>query len=198
VRRFKVVVLVVALVAGLVSLAACGSSSSQSTALKTYSNSQYGFSLQYDPRFTENSGASAQSGPAGASAVFNIGFLDQKGTIADSKYVDGMLVAVYQLKQSIPPEQVPQVKSQLEALLPQLKAGLQDATLNPLESTTVNGTPGFKLDYTYTSSGTNLQATTYFLVKGDKEYQLTIQSAADKWSQLQPRMDETVRSFSAK
>ena len=48
------------------------------TAVKTYSNSQYGFSLQYDPRFSENSGASAQSGPAGASAAFNMGFLDEK------------------------------------------------------------------------------------------------------------------------
>ena len=192
--RFKVVVLIVALVVGLASLAACGSSPSQSAGLKTYSSSQFGFSLQYDSRFTENSGVSAQSGSA--SAAFNIGFLDEKGTIADSKYVDGMLVAVYQLKQSITPAQVPQLKSQLEGLMPQLKAGLQDATLSPLTSTTVNGTPGFKLDYTYTSSGTKLQATTYFLIKGDKEYQLTIQSALDKWSQLQPLMDKTVKSFS--
>ena len=198
-RRCKVVVLVVALAVGLAvtlaSLAGCGSSTSTKTAVKTYSSSQYGFSLQYDPRFSENNGASAQSGPAGASAAFNMGFLDEKGTIADKKYVDGMLIAVYQLKQSIALEQVPQLKSQLEALMPQLKAGLQDATLSALESTTVNGTPGFKLDYTYTSGGTGLQATTYFLIKGDKEYQLTIQGAADKWSQLQPLMAKTVDSF---
>ena len=93
---------------------------------------------------------------------------------------------------------MPQLKSQLEALLPQLKAGLQDATLSPLASTTVNGTPGFKIDYTYTSGGTGLQATTYFLIKGDKEYQLTIQSAAAKWSELQPLMAKTVDSFTVK
>jgi hypothetical protein len=193
VRRCKVVVPVLALVVALVCLAGCGSSTK--TGLKTYSNSQYGFSLQYDSRFSENSGASAQSGPAGASAAFNMGFLDEKGTIADKKYVDGMLIAVYQLKQSIAPDQVPQLKSQLEALMPQLKAGLQDSTLSPLKSATVNGTPGFQLDYTYTSSGQNLQATTYFLIKGDKEYQLTVQSAAGKWSQLQPLMAKTVSSF---
>jgi len=200
VSRYKVVVpvfaLVAALVLGLVLLAGCGASTK--TGLQAYSNSQYGFSLQYDPRFSPNSGASAQSGPAGASAVFNMGFLDEKGTIAEKKYVDGMLIAVYQLKQSIPAAQVPQLKGQLEALLPSLKAGLQNATLSPLASTTVNGTPGFQLDYTYSSGGQDLQATTYFLIKGDKEYQLTIQSAAGKWSQLQPLMAKTVSSFTLK
>ena len=204
-RRYNVVAVVVmvlavvvALVVALTLLAGCGSKSSTKTGLQTYSNSQYSFSLQYDPRFSENSGASAQSGPAGASAAFNMGFLDEKGTIADKKYVDGMLIAVYQLKQSISPEQVPQLKGQLEALLPTLKAGLQNSTLSALKSATVNGTPGFQLDYTYTSGGQNLQATTYFLVNGDKEYQLTIQSAADKWSQLQPLMAKTVNSFTVK
>ena len=85
----------------LACLAGCGSSTK--SGVKTYSNSQYGFSLQYDPRFTENSGASAQSGPAGATAAFNMGFLDEKGTVADGKYVDGMLIAVYPLRRRSPP-----------------------------------------------------------------------------------------------
>jgi len=196
VRRFKMIVITVALVIGPVPLAACGSSSGRSTALKTYMNSQFGFSLQYDSRLSESSGATAQALPGvGASAVFNIGFLDAKRTTADGKHADGIFVAVSQLGNPGIREQVSKLRSQLKANIVIFASAIRVSSLSPVASATVNGTSGFRLAYTYESGATKLRATTYFLIKASREYELTIQSAADEWSELQPLIQKTVSSF---
>ena len=199
-RRFKVIVIIVALVVGLAVVAACGSSStsnsSQSGTLKSYSNSQFGFSLQYDSRFSESSGATAQALPGvGASAIFNIGFLDAKRTTADGKHADGIFVAVSQLGSPGIREQVSKLRSQLKANIVIFASAIRVSSLSPVAFATVNGTSGFRLTYTYESGATKLRATTYFLIKASREYELTIQSAADEWSELQPLIQKTVSSF---
>jgi hypothetical protein len=190
------IALVAALAAGC---SASVGSSSGSTDLVTYDNAEYGFSLQHQERFSET-GDTSYGTTGGSGAAFNIGFVDPEGATTEggTTGIDGILVSVYQMKQSIEPEQVPLLRDSLESVVAGLKKNQPDALFQPLEETTVNGTPGFKMAYTMPSGGEQLVAETYFLIKGDKEYQLTIQSAEENWEANKPALQQSVDSFTVK
>ena len=54
---------------------------------------------------------------------------------------------------------------------------------------------GFKADVTYDMDDAPFKARMYFLFSGDKEYQITFQSAEDRWSELEPKFQEVIDSF---
>jgi hypothetical protein len=172
-------------------------SSGNDTEVVAYDNTDYGFSLEHQKRFAETSDTSYNA-TAGASAAFSIGFVDPDGAMSGDTGLDGILVSVYELPRTIKPAQVPQLRGVLEGVVTQLQKGQPDGVFQPLEDVTINGTPGFKLSYTMPSGSETLVADTYFLVKGDKEYQLTVQSAKENWDANRPALQQSVDSFTVK
>jgi hypothetical protein len=204
-RRIAVA-LVVVLVLGLaLELAACGSSDQAATEREsdatrtagdttTYTNDEYGFSITYPARFEE--GESTSASEAGSDAVFSIGFADPDGTIVDGMTVDGLQVAVYQLTREVTADEVAGLEAEFQGVVDQMMAGLQNATIeNALGAVELNGVPGFGFSYTYTSDGTDLRASTFFLVEGSLEYQLTAQASLDEWDALAPELEAAAMSF---
>jgi hypothetical protein len=171
-------------------LAACGSSGPQ-----TFTSSEYKFSVTYDSgRFVESTKYNSDT-TAGASSVFRVGFYDKHGTTVGDKAVDGFAVTIYKLTRKVAPSEVPQLQSTFESLMPQLKAGLTNGKLSALKTVEVNGVPGFSVDYTYDDGDTAMMGRTYFLIKGDIEYMITLQAATAKWDKLQPDFQKMLDSF---
>jgi hypothetical protein len=173
-------------------------SSSPQPKPKTYTNETYRFSLTYDSsQFTETSDTSTQGG-AGSSGVFSIGFMDPNGTKSGDVYRDGTLVTVYKLNTTVTESMLPLVKTELEKLLPQLATSLgSDTTMGTLAEADVNGTKGYTTDATYTMDGTPFKARLYFLINGELEYQVSMQAAETRWTELEPKFQEIIDSFKA-
>jgi hypothetical protein len=180
-----------ALVSGI--LAGCGGGTT------TYTNDEYGVSFDYDGgMFTETSDTSA-AGSVGGDAVFKIGFFDTDGTKTGDQYRDGFVLNLYKLNTTIDESLMPAVKDELEKLLPELaKAFGSGADFSSLEAIDVDGTSGFTADATYEMDGTDFKATMYFLIKDDMEYQLTMQGAASRWSELEPGFQQVIDTFAVK
>jgi len=194
-RKTTLVVVALAVVGalGVGLLAGCGGG------VPTYTNDDYGISFDYDSGvFTETSDTTA-AGSAGGDAVFKVGFFDQSGTKQEDEYRDGFVLNLYQLSTAIDESLMDAVKGELEKLLPQLGEGLgSDADFSSLEAVDVNGTSGFVTNATYTMGGTAFKARMYFLIKGDMEYQLTMQCAESRWSELEPSFQQVVDTFTVK
>ena len=169
-----------------------GSSSGGDT--ETYTNDDYGFSLTYDSMFTE--GTQSGGSESGAGSVFDIAFIDMNGTKIGGKYVDGILVSVYELSRELKPSEVPGLKAEVDGVVTQMMDSLGSAKVTgPLAGTTVNGVPGFKLSYTFAQEGTQTTATTYFLFSGKYEYELTGQASTADYGTLSPKLDAAIQSF---
>jgi len=182
---------VIAAAALAVLAAACGGGGST-----TYTNKDYKFSVTYDSSLLTESTSTSAAGAAGGKSVFDVGFVDPKGTKIGGKYRDGMIVSIYKLTQTVTDSMLPLVKTELEGILPQLKAALGgNATLGSLTDVNVNGAKGFASDATFTWSGTAFKAKVYFLIKGNLEYQATAQAAESRWSDLQPVFKTMMDSF---
>jgi hypothetical protein len=178
-------VLAVALV-----LAGCGGGPT------TYTNAKYNFSLVYDSSVFKETTNASSSTSAGGSSVFEVAFADPNGTEIDGKARDGMLVSVYKLNATITPAMMPLVQQELEKILPQLEQSLGNkGSIGDLQAVSVNGTKGFTAPAEYTQGGTAFKANLYFLVSGDQEYQLQCQSAASRWSEMEPYFNDMVASF---
>ena len=109
------------------------------------------------------------------------------------------MLNLYQLSTSIDESLMPAVKKELKNLLPQMGEGLgSDVEFSSLEAVDVNGTSGFSTDATFKMDGTDFKATMYFLIKGDMEYQLTMQGAAANWSELEPGFQQVIDTFKVK
>lgn len=200
-RWWTVVWLVLALGLALSLAAGCGGDGTddgRGGAVTTYTNTEHGFSLDYDgDLFTETSDTTA-AGQAGGTSAFQIGFFDENGTKQGGAYRDGLTVAVYQFDAPIDDSSLPEFKDYIEdQLLPQLDvafpAGVAFAPVTEVESA---GAKGFVTDAAFEMDGTPFKATMYFLLSGDREYQLTFQAAEDRWSELEPSFQEMVDSFS--
>jgi hypothetical protein len=184
-------------------LAACGDGGGESKGAApetaspgttVYRSEEYGVSLTYDERFSRMDEAAAQA-EGGGNAVLSVGFFDKDGTVAGDSYVDGLLLTVYQLKRAVNPADVPGLKKEFEALVDELEAKLEQATMGPLEEVVVNGTPGFGVVYAFQQDEVELAAVSYFLVKGDLEYQITAQSSRASWEQVQPLLRQAMDSI---
>ena len=194
-RKTMLAVVALAAVAALaVGLAAgCGGGTT------TYTNDEYGFSFDYDSgTFTENDDVSSES--AGGDSAFRVGFADEDGTKQDDQYRDGFLVNVYELGVNLDDypveEALPQLRDEVENLLPQLGSAFgTSATFGSLDDVDRDDSMGFKADVTYDMDDAPFKARMYFLFSGDKEYQITFQSAEDRWSELEPKFQEVIDSF---
>lgn len=187
---------VISVLAGAVLLAGCGSSGGGGGGMKTYANSDYKFSITYDGgKLSQGSSATTGSG-AGATPVFKVGFADKSSADDQGIAVDGLLVQVYKLQREVKPEEVPGLKSVFEGLIPQLQAGLgSGAKMGQLTSAEVNALPGFRIEYTFLGSDGTVKSITYFLIKGQYEYELTAQAREKTWPNLEAIFTSAIDSF---
>ena len=198
----RILALALALAGLTLAAAACSASVSTGTSAtpttssagKTYTNAQYKFSITPDPVFTQ--GKASDSTSSGSSSVFDIAFADAKGTKVAGSYVDGVQVSVYKLTRALKPSEIPKLKKEFAGVVSQLMGGLTAGKIvQPLSLAQINGVPGFRLAYTYTQDSTDMAAITYFLIKGQYEYQVTGQSSQSSWTALSPKLESTVKSF---
>ena len=202
----RIMALVLALAGLTLTAAACSASVSTGSSTtpassatggssgKTYANTQYHFSITPDPVFTQ--GKPTDTTSSGSSSVFNIAFADASGTKVAGSYVDGVQVSVYKLTRALKPSEIPKLKKEFTGVVDQLMSGLTSGKIaQPLRLAQINGVPGFRLAYTYTQGTTDIAAITYFLIKGQYEYQVTGQASQQTWTKLSPKLESTVKSF---
>lgn len=191
---------VLALLAALVlAAAACGGEAGggggadESTSTATYSNSDHGFGLTYDAALTQ--GESGEGGSAGA--VFHISFVDEAGPTAGGAYVDGLKVSVFQLTRPVKADEVPDLKAQVEDVVAGRLADLPAGKVtHPVSRTTVNGTPGFTVSYTFAEGDQTVSAVSTFLFSGARQYEVTGQASEKDWARLRPALEAAMASFS--
>lgn len=169
-------------------------SSSASAKLTTYSNPQYGFALSFDPRFKTGTGATARR--AGQPPRFDIAFADSQGARLGGKYIDGLRVSVFELGRALTPRGVKARAAAFRSIVKKLLATLPSARRAlPVKFITINGTPGYQASYTFVLAGTPMRAVSYFLVKGQREYQLTAQASQKTWGSVRPLLRQAVDTF---
>ena len=196
------------LLLGAFVLGACGSSGATSgetasTAaggsaagdVKTYTDANYGYSFDYPDGWEVQEGDSAEV-TAGGSAAGSVGVYDPDGAVADKTYIDLAQVSVYKLSVAIDSSMMPQIKTEVEAVLASLESQAADMkTVESLSQTTVGGMTGYKATYSFSKSGAPVTSTLYFLFSGSLEYQLTLQAADENWEAKKPAFATLVASF---
>jgi len=199
----KTIIVLVTLVGLALASAACsgsvstGGSSASPAGTRTYSNAQYGFSITYGPDFKQ--GTTSGGSSSGSGSIFDIAFAYMSGAKQGTSYTDGVQVSVYKLAHSVKPAEVPKLKKEFAGLVGNLMGSLSGAKVSQkLSLAQINGVPGYKLGYVYTQNGTPIAAVTYFLLKGQYEYQVTGQAGKDDWATASPKIQAVVESFTVK
>jgi len=196
-RLIRILTLMFVLSGLVVAVAACSASvgdTSSSSGPKTYTNDTYGFVMTYDGILQE--GKSVGGTGAGGNSVFDIAFADLNGAKVAGNYVDGIQVSVYKLAREVKPAEVPGLKKEFQGVVDQLIGSVQDGTIDePLKAVTVNGVPGYRLAYTYKQDGALTKSVTYFLVKGQNEYQLTAQASNQNWAAARDKLEQAIQTF---
>jgi hypothetical protein len=177
-----------------VTLAGCGGSSgsggSSSDKKTTYNNAAYGFAITYgDPLslvpLTPTQGED-----------YAIAFADKGGAVVNDEYANGIRVAVNKMAAALKPSDVPKLKNQIAKAVETMIVALPGGKMTgKVTAVTLNGTPGFAVDYTFTKGGQELTCRTTILAKGKNEYDLTEQALTKDWSSLSPTLDQTVQTF---
>lgn len=184
------------------SLGACGGSvsiggSPSPSGPVTYTDDDYGYSITRDALFRE--GTPKETTAASGNAVAEAVFVDEDGTVASGSYLDAIMVTVYELARSVEPSEVPDLEAEMQGMIDDLLASVTaPEVVQPLSPIEVDGVPGFAIEYTYEDLGERLTAASFFLFKGKYEYQITTQSATDRWVELKGRFEEAVQSFRLK
>lgn len=198
-RPSRVAAPLLAVAAATLLLAGCGGSvsigtSPESTGPVTYTDADYGYSITRDGMFSE--GTVKDGGSSSGNAVAEAIFVDKDGTRASDSYLDTIMVTVYELARSVKPSEVPDLEAEMQEMVDGLLGSLENATVvRKLAPVEVNGIPGFSVTYTFDDLGEQLTAASYFLFKDKYEYQVTIQSATDRWDELKGKFDQAVQSF---
>jgi hypothetical protein len=193
-RRSAALAVVVVAIALIGLVAACGSGGGPTT----FTSKDYKFQLTYDSSALTQSTSLSSAGAAGGKSVFDVGFVNPKGTKSSGEYRDGLVISVYKLNATVTDAMLPAVKSELEGILPQLQQSLgSDAKLGSLSAVDLNGIKGFSSDATFTLDKIPFKATLYFLINGNLEYQVTAQAAESKWTTMQSVFKTTMDSFKA-
>jgi len=190
-RRGAALVLVT--VALAVMLVACGGESNAdepSAEATPYTNAVYGFTLSY----SEPLGVVTMDPPAGE--AYSIAFADKEGTLVNDQYANGLRVSVLEMDQAIKAADVPKLKKEIAGVIKQMVADLPEGkSTSEVTAVTLNGTPGYVVDYEAAISGEPVIGRLYVLIKGDKEYHLTLQTVAADWEELEPILEKTARTF---
>ena len=177
-----------------ITLAACGGTSgsggSGSSAKTTYTNGVYGFTITYgDPLSQVN------LTPSGGEK-YAIAFTDKGGPLVADQYANGVRVSVHDMGQTIKPADVPKLQAQLATALTKMVGGISDGKLtSKVTPLTLNGTPGFSVDYQFTKGGEQITCRLTILIKGKNEYDLSAQAVAKDWDSIKGTLEETVQTF---
>jgi hypothetical protein len=197
IRQTIAILLVLAGLSG--ATAACSASvstgdSSTPGGSRTYTNDKYGFSLTYDTMFVESEITGGASG--GSGSVFDVVFADPEGAQIGGDLVDGIQVSVYKLARTVKPGEIAGLKKEFQGLVTELLGSISGAEATaPLSPTQINGVPGYTFGYAYAEDSVDVTATTYFLLKGQYEYQVTEQASRENWTWLSPQLQAAVNSF---
>jgi hypothetical protein len=178
---------------------ACGSGATgeSSPASRTYTNDQYGFTMTYDGQFAE--GETKASSPSGDGTVFEVVFPDKNGPTVGGKYTNALRISVYKLANVVKPDQLPKLKKELSGAVTEYVVSLSGGKIDrPLEDVTVNGIPGFSLDYGFTEDDATLKTVDYFLYKGHYQYTLEGMAASQDWEALKGKLEAAFQTFTAK
>jgi hypothetical protein len=185
--------LVLVAVALAAMLAACGGesgSTGSSDEATPYTNAAYGFTLSY----SEPLGIVTMDPSAGE--TYAIAFADKDGTLVDDQYANGLRVSVLQMDQAVKATDVLKLKKEITSVVEQMIADLPEGkTTSEVTAITLNGTPGYVVDYEASLLGEPGLGRLYLLIKGDREYHLTLQAVADDWDALEPALEKTVQTF---
>jgi PsbP-like protein len=188
----------------LTSTGASGSSTTVSSAttvpasagaIKTYEDATYHYAFDYPKewQFTEDVSV---TGSAGGSSVKTVGIFDPKGDRTGDTLLDGLAISIYKLNTTVDESLMPAFKEELSSALPTLEGQLTDpVTVEPLRDASINGVPGFETTYTFNNGTKTLRSRMLFLVQGDIEYQITVQSVDSSWQKELPKLNLVLNSF---
>jgi hypothetical protein len=158
----------------------------------TYTNETFRFSITHDTLLTQGE----PGGPGDSKAAFAVAFVDTGGPAAGGSYVDGVQVAVFELARAVKPSEVGGLKTQVEPVVAERLAELPSGEVTePVSKTTVNGTPGFTVSYTFSRGGVPVSAVSSFLFSGQYQYEVTGQASRADWTKLQPVLEAAMASF---
>jgi hypothetical protein len=193
-RRLFWLTVAFTLLASCAGLACAGGGS----AVKTYTDSHYGFSFDYpgDWKLARSDEVEVTSG-AQAAATLSVG--DPKGARSGDTGLDLMMVSVYPLTQTVDEATLQeQIRPYLETLLSDFQAQEKSWEVQqPLTETTVGGSPAYWTAATFDwDANTPMKTSFYFVFAGDMEYQLVVQATADHWEADRTVFDAFVASFS--
>lgn len=187
------IALVFAAAALAIASAACGGTtgSDESNAEPTlYTNALHGFTLYYG----EPLGVVTMDAPAGE--VYSIAFADKEGTLVDDKVANGLRVSVLELEKPMKPGDVKKYEEGIAQAVEGIVAGLPEGkATGEVTTLTLNGAPAFVVDYEVSISGEPGVGRLYVVIKGEKEYHLTLQAVTADWEKLEPVMEKAARSF---
>ena len=159
---------------------------------ETYTSRDYGFSITYDTLLTQ--GAPSEGDDSGA--VFSIPFVDTEGARAATAYLDGVQVSVFKLARAVSEGEVAgleqQVRDTVDGRMTKLRSG---KIVEPVKRTTVNGTPGFTVSYTFAQGGAAVSAVSAFLFSGEYQYEVTGQASDADRTRLEPVIEAAMASF---
>lgn len=160
----------------------------------TFRSDQYGFSMTYPADYVKVEADAASE--AGASSSYGVGFADPDGEVLGDSTVDGLQVVVYELERKLTAKQVRKLKPVFVSMVDEMVAGLENGEikdkLGPVE---LNGVPGFGFSYYFTKEGKKVRASTFFLVKGRREYMINAQAAAGRWDKVAGELEAAAMSF---
>lgn len=200
-RLVRLTILMLTLAGLSLLLGACsagvGTTDKSSPEPKTYTNDQYGFTMTYDGQLEQ--GESTGGVGSGGSSVLDVAFADKSGPKVGGNYANGMQISVYKLAREVKPFEVPKLKKEVLGVVKQIMTSLPGAkTDQPLEELTVNGVPGFGFGYSYVQDDMTLKGVSFFLFKGQYEYQLTAQAASEDWATLKGKLEAAFQTFTIK
>ena len=200
-RLVRLTILMLTLAGLSLLLGACsasvGTTDKSSPEPKTYTNDQYGFTMTYDGQLEQ--GASTGGVGSGGSSVLDVAFADKSGPKVGGNYANGMQISVYKLAREVKPSEVPKLKKEVSGVVKQIMTSLPGAKIDqPLEELTVNGVPGFGFGHSYVRDDMTLKGVSFFLFKGQYEYQLTAQAAVEDWATLKGKLEAAFQTFTIK
>jgi hypothetical protein len=100
------------------------------------------------------------------------------------------------MDQAIKAADVPKLKAEITSVIKEMISDLPEGkTTSEVTAVTINGTPGYVVDYEAALSGEPGTGRLYVLIKGDKEYHLTLQTVAADWEGLEPTLEQTAQTF---
>lgn len=169
------------------------SASAGSSQTKTYTDPDYGFSIEYPAgwilREDEDFDANAVDGPSSEVSVSN-----PNGFRAGMTYYDFVAVVLFELEEAVDEAALLDIKAELEAYVEEgLPPGVE--LLEPLTEVVVGGASGFVVTATESLNGTPLTTKMYWLYAGKASYTLLLQSGTETLKENQAAFQAIIDSF---